>query len=68
MKPYKTIKLTEYPDVADIQNEGRKSSVGRIPNKEHEYKPYSRSKNRKRIRRILKRIDKKRFDKILNEE
>jgi hypothetical protein len=67
MKPYKTIKLTEDPDVADIQSEGRKSSVGKLPAKNHEYRPYSRSKNRKRIRRILKRKDKRRIDKIYEE-
>lgn len=30
MKPYQTIKFVEYPDVADIQQDGRKSSVGRL--------------------------------------
>jgi hypothetical protein len=31
MHPYKNTRLIEYPDVADIQEQGRKSSVGRIP-------------------------------------
>lgn len=31
MKPYPNIRLTDTPDKADIRNEGRKSSVGRIP-------------------------------------
>ena len=30
MRPYKTIRLIEGPDVDDIKSEGRKSSVGRI--------------------------------------
>jgi hypothetical protein len=30
MRPYKTIRLIEGPDVGDINSEGRKSSVGRM--------------------------------------
>jgi hypothetical protein len=30
MKAYRNIRLTECPDIADIQYEGRKTSVGRI--------------------------------------
>ena len=59
MRPYKTKRLTEGPDVGDIQCEGRKSSIGKLKTKSGEYKPYTRSgKQRKRIRRRLKRSDK----------
>lgn len=61
MKPYKTLKLTEYPDVQDIISEGRRSAVGG--------KPYCSSKKKKLIRRYLKRADKARELKlILSEE
>jgi hypothetical protein len=58
MKPYQTIKLTECPDIADIQADGRHSSVGKLPNKTGEYRPYCRSAHRKAVRRHLKRADK----------
>ena len=31
MRPYNNIKLTECPDIYDIQSEGRRSRVGRLP-------------------------------------
>jgi hypothetical protein len=40
MKAYRNIRLTECPDVGDIQFEGRKSSVGRIPRGEADYPRY----------------------------
>jgi len=50
MRPYQYIKLEEYPDVADIQSEGRKTAIGG--------KDYFRKKVSKRqARRYLKRQD-----------
>jgi hypothetical protein len=61
MKPYRTIRLTEQPDVADIQAEGRKSSVGRFAEKGGDFKPYTRNASaRKAVRRALKKADKNR--------
>ena len=61
MKPYKTIKLTQYPDILDITNEGRASHIGRLPEKSGEFKPYAANPIEKRkTRRGLKRRDKAR--------
>jgi hypothetical protein len=44
------------PNVGDIQDYGRKSSVGRLPEKGGEYKSYTRSaKARNATRRIYKK-------------
>jgi hypothetical protein len=67
MKPYQTRKLIEGPDVADIQAEGRHSSVGRLPGKSGDYRPYCRGANRKTIRRQLKRADKSKAMRISND-
>lgn len=46
------------PDVADIRNYGRKSSIGRLPEKGGEYKSYTRSaKARNAARRIYKKAE-----------
>ena len=69
MKPYKTIRLEEFPDVGDITSEGRKSSVGKLPGKSGEYRSYTRNpKIRKATRRSLKRSDKNRFDRQLQND
>jgi hypothetical protein len=61
MKPYKTFKLTECPDVGDIQEEGRSSHIGKLREKSGEFKPYTRAaQHRKAVRRTLKRRDKAR--------
>jgi hypothetical protein len=59
MKPYQTIKLIEYPDIADIKSDGRKSSVGRVDDG-RDYHGYCRSKHKKISRRHMKRSDKAR--------
>lgn len=64
MKPYQTKKLIEFPDVADIRANGRKSSVGKLGGKSGDNRPYCRSKKRKAIRRALKRADKAKVEKI----
>jgi hypothetical protein len=65
MKPYRTIKLIEFPDIADIQAQGRKSSVGRLPEKGGDFKPYVRSaKCRASARRALKKADKNELARI----
>jgi hypothetical protein len=56
MHPYQHKRLTEGPDIADIQNEGRRSGVGRLSKKSGDCRPYCR--NKKSIRRTLKRADK----------
>ena len=54
MKPYQNKKLEQSPDVGDIREEGRKSSVGKLPSKSGEYKSYfRRAKNKKTIRRSI---------------
>lgn len=68
MKAYETIKFEEFPDVADIQADGRKSSIGKFPSKNGEYKPYIRSSNKKKVRRYLKHKDKMRMKKLLDNE
>jgi hypothetical protein len=56
MKPYSHIKLIERPDVGDIQSEARHSSVGKLPEKGGDYKPYIRkAAARKAARRHLKK-------------
>jgi hypothetical protein len=61
MHPYETIKLTERPNVADVKDEGRKSSVGKLPSRSGEFKPYTRNPRRRRaVRRSLKRADRAR--------
>ena len=61
MRPYRTIKLEEFPDVGDIQAEARASHVGRLPEKGGDFKPYIRNKAKKAAtRRMLKRSDKAR--------
>lgn len=56
MRAYRTIKLTEYPDVGDIRREGRHSSVGRVRGE----RGYVRSNAKRVARRNLKRRDKAR--------
>lgn len=59
MKPYENISFIEFPDVADIQSQARKSSVGRFRRKGGDYKGYIRRvNNKKQTRRYLKRKDK----------
>jgi hypothetical protein len=60
MKPYETIRLTECPDVGDIQSEGRASHVGKLREIGGDFKPYLRTPKRKATRRGLKRADKAR--------
>jgi len=64
MRAYQTIKFILGPDVADIQADGRKSSIGRFREKGGDYKPYSRSDNKKKTRRYLKRSDKARIERL----
>ncbi len=54
MKPY-GVRIIEFPDVADIQAMGAKSSTGRLPGKSGDFHPYSRSKNKTMVRRYWKR-------------
>lgn len=57
MKPYKFRKLTEGPDIADIQAEGRHSRAGRF-----DEKSYTNPKAKRQARRRLKRQDKHQQD------
>jgi hypothetical protein len=59
MRPYQHLRLEQFPDVADIQREGRASHVGKLREKSGEFKPYIRNaKARRAVRRLLKRRDK----------
>lgn len=52
------IKDTEWPDVADIQNYGMPSHVGKYPSKSGDYKSYTRSATKRQTtRRRFKRIE-----------
>lgn len=60
MKPYATIRLTEFPDVADIKGEGRASHIGRFAEPGGDYKNYTRKAHiRRATRRYLKRVDRR---------
>jgi hypothetical protein len=72
MRPYKTIKLYESPDIADIIVQGRKSSIGRIrrgevtgtwkndPKVVYNDHGYCKPNGKKKARRALKRADRAR--------
>lgn len=80
MKPYKTIKLVEYPDVVDIKNEGRKSSIGRVfiiqgkatrpwrRNNGSAYRGYARSAEKRKTRRLLKKRDRRGIDRQIRDD
>lgn len=68
MKPYKTIKLIDSPDVADIQADGRKSSVGNLRGKGGDYRGIQKSRKKRASRRYLKRSDKARVDRQLQND
>jgi hypothetical protein len=54
MKPY-GLRVIPFPDVADIQKMGAKSSTGRLPEKGGDFKSYSRKNKKKKIRRYWKK-------------
>lgn len=60
MRPYKYYKFAEYPDVMDIQRDGRKSRVGRLEGDESTYG--RNTERKKKIRRALKRRDKRKSE------
>jgi len=53
MQPY-GVRVIEYPDVGDIQEMGSKSSCGKFKEKGGDYKAYTRSAGKNRIRRAWK--------------
>jgi hypothetical protein len=58
MKPYGLFGqylYVEHPDVLDIQFMGAKSSTGRLREKGGDFKPYSRTTGKRRVRRMWKR-------------
>lgn len=57
MKPYgiPRVREAEFPDVADIQKFGFKSSCGRIAGKSGDYRPYIRGNHKAWVRRIWKK-------------
>jgi len=59
MRPYKHIRLEEWPDMGDIRAEGRKSCCSHLPGKNGECRSHARnSASKKATRRSLKRADK----------
>jgi hypothetical protein len=66
MKPYGVPRVpdVEYPDVADIQKFGLKSSIGRIAGKGGDIKGYQRPNQKAYSRRIWK----KKIRKLANKE
>lgn len=71
MRPYKTIRFTEGPDVGDIHAEGRRTAVGRIKRGTaykgkvvHNDRGYVKSVAKAATRRILKRRDRGRVERF----
>lgn len=64
MIAYRFIRFSEYPDIADIQSEGRASHIGRVrfeASREGEFKNYNRNpRSKKAIRRYLKGVNRRR--------
>lgn len=60
MRAYRTIRFVEFPDVADIKADARKSSVGRLAGDESTYSRNTASK--RRVRRAMKRRDRQNTD------
>ena len=62
MRPYITIRLSQYPDTVDIQREGRQTSVGRFYNRSGQrgLRAIQKSAKKRVIRRALKRHDRAR--------
>ena len=70
MRAYQTIRFAEEPDILDIQKDGRKTCIGRIPRGEmtrtwtnhprvvHNDRGYNRPTRKATVRRALKRKDK----------
>lgn len=54
MNPYRTIKLTQWPDVSDLKAEGRPTHLGRMDGRSI----FRRSRIKRATRRILKHRDK----------
>lgn len=54
MQPY-GVRVIEYPDVADLQSMGAKSSAGQFPGPGGDYRGYSRTANKRKARRYWKR-------------
>lgn len=52
MKPYGIDSVIEGPDVADIQEQARKGSIGRFAGRSGESKSYIRNTSARRITRI----------------
>lgn len=68
MIAYKNIKFEEFPDILDILNDGRKSSVGRLrvgeikswkknPTVNYSRRGYCSGRKKAETRRYLKRVD-----------
>lgn len=81
MKPYTTKRLTDSPDVADIRTEGRKSAVGRVAiingkpsrfwrerNQNGDYRGYNKPAAKATMRRNMKRADKAKVNKLLEND
>jgi hypothetical protein len=67
-RPYQTRRLLPCPDVVDIQQEGRKSSLGRLPGRCGKSRSIVSSKARRAARRSLKRADKSRMNREMGED
>lgn len=65
MRAYQTIRFIEHPDVADIQAQGRKSRIGRLPGTE---RGYVKPEQKARVRRMLKRRDRHNVDQLMKHD
>jgi hypothetical protein len=58
MLPYKTLRLEQWPDVADVRREARASRVGKLDHHTYNDRPARKAA----IRRTLKRRDRARLE------
>jgi hypothetical protein len=57
MKAYANIRFEQYPDIADIKAEGRKSAVGRIGRGRGYASGFSKAQTRRYLKRVNRASD-----------
>jgi hypothetical protein len=68
MKPYQSIKLDAYPDVADGKSDGRAARVVNLPGKGGKARSNQSPRKKAAARRLLKHRDKARTARRIREE
>jgi len=59
MRPYMHLRLEQFPDVADLKAEGRKTRVGRLDGRSMFRRVSTKHANRRRLKRIDRRVAEK---------